>query len=188
MRKILFFGDSLTAGYGLNNVSSESLPALLQAEINREGLAYQIINAGISGETSSGGLRRIDSLLHQPIDVFVLELGINDIIRGISPEYTLENLQAIVDKVKSKYPNVKMLLLGMQIPSWVSGKVFETFNLLFRKLATENEMLLIPFLLKGVVGMTHLNLKDGFHPSAEGYKVVSETVWPELKQLLTPAL
>src|ERR1700749_4861233 len=111
MNNILFFGDSLTAGYGLANVSAESFPALIEAKINAEKLNYRVINAGVSGDTSAGGLTRIDYWLSQPVAVFVLELGINDIMRGIPPQTTLKNLQAIITKVKTKYPDVKMALM-----------------------------------------------------------------------------
>jgi acyl-CoA thioesterase-1 len=184
MRTILFFGDSLTAGYGLKNVSLESLPALLQEEIIRAGLDYKVINAGVSGETTAGGLGRVDLLLHQHIDVFVLELGANDMLRGISTIKTQENLQGIVTKVKKAYPGVKLLLLGMEIPLWVPGTLVASFRNLFRKIATDNQMALVPFLLDGIAGIPHLNLNDGIHPSAEGYRIISKQVWPVLKQLL----
>jgi acyl-CoA thioesterase-1 len=184
MKTILFFGDSLTAGYGLQNVSLESLPALLQAKIIEEHLEYKVINAGVSGETTAGGLQRIDLLLHQPIDVFVLELGANDILRGLSTQKTQENLQSIVTKVKATYPNVKMLLLGMEIPLWIPGSLAASFRNIFRKIATDNNMALVPFLLDGIAGVANLNLNDGIHPSAAGYKVISKQVWPVLKTLL----
>jgi len=184
MKNILFFGDSLTAGYGLANISLESLPALLQAKIRNEQLPYCVINAGVSGETTAGGLARIDLLLHQQIDVFVLELGANDILRGTPPQTTAKNLQAIVDKVNSKYPNCKKLLLGMEIPAWIPGAFAAAYRAVFRKIATDNGMSLVPFLLDGVAGMPHLNLRDGFHPSAEGYRVIADKVWPVLRGLL----
>lgn len=185
MHNILFFGDSLTAGYGLSNVSVESLPALLQDKINAAGLEYKVINAGVSGETSAGGLTRIDLLLNQQIDVFVLELGANDILRGISPQHTAANLQSIVDKVKKSYPEAKMLLLGMELPVWIPGTLVANFRSIFRQVAKHNDMALVPFMLDGVAGVRHLNLHDGIHPTAAGYRIVADKVWPVLKRLIS---
>lgn len=183
MKRILFFGDSLTAGYGLANVSLDSLPALLQHQIIQERYPYHITNAGVSGDTTAGGLQRIDLLLHQPIDIFVLELGANDILRSISPQTSLKNLQGIVDKVKAKYPKAKLLLLGMQLPAWIPGLVVSEFRGIFRQLADANNMTLVPFFLDGVAGVKHLNLQDGIHPTAAGYKIIAERIWPVLKGL-----
>lgn len=185
MHNILFFGDSLTAGYGLSNVSVESLPALLQGKINAAGLEFKVINAGVSGETSAGGLTRIDLLLNQQIDVFVLELGANDILRGISPQHTAANLQGIVDKVKGRYPEAKMLLLGMELPAWIPGSLVADFRRIFRQVAHQNQMALVPFMLDGVAGLRHLNLHDGIHPTAAGYRIVADKVWPVLKRLIS---
>ncbi len=185
MQNILFFGDSLTAGYGLANVSVESLPALLQDKINAADLAYKVINAGVSGETSGGGLSRIDLLLDQRIDVFVLELGANDILRGISPQHTAANLQAIVDKVKSRYPEARMLLLGMELPAWIPGVLVANFRRIFRQVAQHNGMSLVPFMLDGVAGQPHLNLHDGIHPTAAGYRIIADKIWPMLQKLIS---
>lgn len=185
MHNILFFGDSLTAGYGLANVSVESLPALLQEKINAAGLEYKVINAGVSGETSAGGLSRIDLLLDRQIDVFVLELGANDILRGISPQSTAANLQAIVDKVKKRYPEARMLLLGMELPAWIPGTLVADFRRIFRQVAHDNNMALVPFMLDGVAGIRHLNLHDGIHPTAAGYRIIADKIWPVLKRLLS---
>ena len=185
MQNILFFGDSLTAGYGLANVSVESLPALLQDKINATGLPYKVINAGVSGETSAGGRSRIDLLLDQQIDVFVLELGANDILRGISPDHTAANLQAIVEKVKSRYPEARMLLLGMELPAWIPGALVANFRRIFRKVAHDNGMALVPFMLDGVAGEPHLNLHDGIHPTAAGYRIIADKIWPVLKKLIS---
>ncbi len=185
MHQILFFGDSLTAGYGLTNVSVESLPALLQEKINAQGLEYKVINAGVSGETSVGGLSRIVLLLDQRIDVFVLELGANDILRGISPQTTAANLQGIVDKVKSRYPDARMLLLGMELPAWIPGALVADFRSIFRQVAHDNGMALVPFMLDGVAGIRHLNLHDGIHPTAAGYRIIADKIWPVLKRLIS---
>jgi acyl-CoA thioesterase-1 len=184
LKNILFFGNSLTAGYGLLNVSLESLPALIQAKIMAEKMPYHVINAGISGETSAGGLARIDLLLKQPVDIFILELGANDILRGIPPQTTASNLQAIVDKIKAKYPQVKMVLLGMELPGWIPGNFAAAFRAVFSKVATANQMAFVPFLLDGVAGIAHLNLRDGLHPTAAGYKIIAEKVWPVVRPLL----
>jgi acyl-CoA thioesterase-1 len=184
MKRILFLGDSLTAGYGLANVSLDSLPALLQQKINQENLPFNITNAGISGDTTAGGLQRIDLLLHQPVDVFVLELGANDILRGIAPKTSQKNLQGIVDKVRAKYPQAKLLLLGMELPAWIPGLVVAEFRAIFKEVANRNGMTFVPFFLDGVAGVKHLNLQDGIHPTAAGYKVIAERIWPALKELL----
>lgn len=184
MKNILFFGDSLTAGYGLQNPSLESFPSLVEKELREACFGYKVINAGISGETTKGGLDRIDLLLHQPIDVFVLELGANDLLRGINPNHTLKNLQAIIDKVKFKNPSVRLVLLGMELPLFIPGNVAAEFRGVFRKVAENNEMDFLPFLLDGVVGIQKLNLKDGLHPSAEGYKIIAKNVWKLLKTFL----
>ena len=184
LKNILFFGDSLTAGYGLLNSSLESLPALIQTNIIAEKLPYQVINAGVSGETTAGGLARIDRLLHQPIDIFVLELGANDILRGIPPQTTAVNLQAIVDKVKVKFPQAKMVLLGMELPAWIPGAFAGAFRAVFSQVARSNQMTFVPFLLDGVAGVAHLNLRDGLHPTAAGYKIIAGKVWPVIKPLL----
>jgi acyl-CoA thioesterase-1 len=185
MQNILFFGDSLTAGYGLANVSVESIPALLQEKINAAGLEFKVINAGVSGETSAGGLSRIELLLDQQIDVFVLELGANDILRGISPDRTAVNLQGIVDKVKRRYPEARMLLLGMELPAWIPGALVADFRRIFRQVAHHNNMALVPFMLDGVAGVRHLNLHDGIHPTAAGYRIIADKIWPVLKRLIS---
>lgn len=187
MNNVLFLGDSLTAGYGLRNVSEESFPALIQQKINAAGLPYRIINAGISGDTSAGGLIRIDYLLNQPIHIFVLELGINDILRGIPPQSTARNLQAIIDKVKARYPQAKMALMGMELPLQIGGllgNLAQEFMRIFRTIAERNQMAFVPFFLEGVAGLAHLNLPDGVHPSAEGYRIIANRVWPVLQQLM----
>lgn len=184
MKNILFFGDSLTAGYGLLNVSDESFPALIGGKIRAAGLDYTIINAGLSGDTSAGGLARLDYWLSQPITVFILELGINDILRGIPPSKTLINLQMIIDRVKARYPNVKLALMGMEIPEFIHGAFAAEFRSIFRKLAEANKMVLVPFFLEGVAGLAHLNMKDGLHPSAEGYRIIADKVWPVIEPIL----
>ncbi|HEY0895644.1 MAG TPA: arylesterase [Sphingobacteriaceae bacterium] len=182
-KHILFFGNSLTAGYGLDD-PQDAFPALIQKKIDSLNLPYKVINAGLSGETTSGGNSRIDWLLKQPVDVFVLELGANDGLRGIPVAETEKNLQSIVDKVRAKYPDAKQLLLGMEVPPNLGDRYVNDFRAIFRRVAVRNDMGFVPFLLEGVAGNTTLNLGDGIHPTAKGYRIVAENVWPELLRLL----
>lgn len=181
-KNILFFGDSLTAGYGLP--SHQSFPSLIQQKIDTQKLNYKVVNAGLSGETSVGGKSRILNLLSQPIDVFVLELGINDILRSITVADTVHNLQFIIDLVKVKQPDVKMVLLGMELPSFLTGHILTEFRMIFRMLAEKNKMAFVPFLLNGVAGNRLLNLTDGVHPNAKGYEIIAGNVWQVLKTVL----
>lgn len=184
MQHILFFGDSLTAGYGLQNAETESVPGLIQQKINDAGLHYKVLNAGLSGDTSGGGLQRLDYWISRPIGVFVLELGVNDILRGMSPVVTLKNLQTIIDKVKARYPQVKIALMGMQLPAFLQNPVAGQFSEIFNILAERNELSLFPFFLQGVAGISNLNLADKLHPNAAGYKVIANNVWPVIEPLL----
>jgi acyl-CoA thioesterase-1 len=149
MTNILFFGDSLTAGYGLASAATESFPALIGEKLKAEGYQCQISNAGVSGDTTAGGLARLDYWLNKALDVFVLELGINDIRRGVSPLHIAKNLQAIIDKVKSKYPQVKLVLLGMEIPVALGGPIATAFNGVYSKLAADNNGLRAIFAGRG---------------------------------------
>lgn len=186
MKRIVFFGDSLTAGYGLQDAKETAFPALLQHKINALGLEYIIVNEGVSGDTSFSGLQRVDAALHQPLSIFVLELGANDLLRGYPPEETAKNLQAIIDKVTRKHPEARLLLLGMQLPAWITSARATAFRAVFEQLHTGNKLVFVPFLLQGVAGVSHLNLPDLVHPTAAGYRVIAETVWPVLKPLLIP--
>lgn len=179
VQNILFFGTSLTAGYGLD--PEEAYPALIQKKIDSLGLPYKVINGGLSGETSAAGKSRIDWLLKQPIAVFVLELGANDGLRGLSVTETSANLQAVIDKVKTKYPNVKMVMAGMQMPPNMGAKYTADFKAVFGNLAQKNQMIFVPFLLEGVGGVAKLNQEDGIHPTAEGQQILAENVWKKLK-------
>jgi acyl-CoA thioesterase-1 len=181
-KTIVFFGNSLTAGYGLS--PSEAFPAIIQSKIDSLGLPYKVINAGVSGETSSGGNARIDWILKQPLDVFVLELGANDGLRGIPLSETKKSLQSIIDKVKAKSPQAKLVLAGMQIPPNMGVTYTTEFRDIYPELAAKNNMTLIPFLLEGVGGETRYNQQDGIHPTAEGHKIVAGNVWKELQKLL----
>src|SRR5688572_15898441 len=181
-KTIVFYGNSLTAGYGLS--PSEAFPAIVQKKIDSLGLPYQVVNAGVSGETSSGGKTRIDWILKQPVDIFVLELGANDGLRGIPLSATRKNLQDIVDKVKAKNPDTKLLFAGMQIPPNMGQTYTTEFRNIYTDLAEKNQMTLIPFLLEGVGGEPELNQEDGIHPTAEGHRIVAANLWRELERLL----
>ncbi|MGV3602934.1 MAG: arylesterase [Dyadobacter fermentans] len=182
-KTIVFFGNSLTAGYGLDD-PSQAFTGLIQKRIDSLGLNYKVINAGVSGETTSGGNSRIDWLLKQPLDVFVLELGGNDGLRGIPVSETKKNLQEILDKVKAKYPDAKRVLAGMQIPPNMGQKYATEFKEVYADLAEKNDVTLIPFLLEGVGGESKLNQSDGIHPTAEGHKILADNVWIRIKDIL----
>jgi acyl-CoA thioesterase I len=181
-KHILFFGNSLTAGFGVS--PNQAFPALIGHRIDSLHLPYQVTNAGLSGETSAGGKNRIGWILRQPVDIFVLELGANDGLRGIPVTETAANLQAIIDAVKAKYPAAKIVLAGMQIPPNMGAAYATAFRETFRQLAAKNKAALIPFLLQGVGGIPGLNQQDGIHPTAEGHKIVANNVWRVLKPLL----
>lgn len=179
---ILFFGDSLTAGFGVD--PAYAFPSLIQAKIRAKGWNFQVISAGVSGETTAGGLRRIDRVLQRPVDVFVLELGANDGLRGQSVEDAQANLQAIIDRVRSKYPHVRIVLAGMQLPANLGREYTSRFRAIFPELAQKNNAALIPFLLEGVGGVPRLNLPDGIHPTPQGHQIVAENVWQVLEPVL----
>jgi acyl-CoA thioesterase-1 len=181
---ILFFGDSLTAGYGLDDPSSEAFPALVQDKIDSVKLPYKVINGGLSGETSAGGKSRIDWLLKQKVDVFILELGANDGLRGIPTTETAKNLQAIIDKVKAKYPDAKLILTGMMVPPNMGADYANSFKAVFPDLAKKNNMVFLPFLLQNVAGIKELNQNDGIHPTAKGAHIVAANVWSVLQKEL----
>jgi acyl-CoA thioesterase-1 len=182
VKTILFFGDSITAGYGLS--TEEAFPALAEKQLNKLGKPCKVINAGLSGETTAGGLSRIDWVLRKPIDVFVLELGGNDGLRGLPIAESKKNLQAIIDKVKAKNPNVKIVVAGMMVPPNMGPDYTSQFQTIFQEVARKNKATLIPFLLVGVGGNEKLNLSDGIHPNIEGHKIVSNTVVKVLSPLL----
>jgi len=182
VKNIIFLGNSITAGYGVGE--SEAFPAVIQNKIDSLKLPYKVINAGISGETSADGVSRINWVLKQPVDVFVLELGGNDGLRGIPLEQTSKNLQEIIDTVKQKYSDAKIILAGMEIPPNMGKKYTDEFRRLYGELAKKNKTLLIPFLLKGVGGEPELNQADGIHPNEKGHKIVAENVWAVLKNVL----
>ncbi|MEX8546642.1 MAG: arylesterase [Mucilaginibacter sp.] len=183
-KSILFFGNSLTAGYGLDDPQNDAFPSVIQQTIDSLKLPYKVVNGGLSGETSSDGKNRINWLLRQPVDVFVLELGANDGLRGIPVAETEANLQAIIDQVKAKYPKAKLVMTGMQVPPNMGGTYASDFGKVFPRLAKKNNMALVPFLLENVAGNRDLNQRDGIHPTAKGAKIVAQNVWQVLKDQL----
>ena len=184
-KNILFFGNSLTAGYGLDDASTAGFVGLTQQRLDSLKLPYRCINAGLSGETTAGGNSRIEWVIEQqPVDIFILELGGNDALRGLKAEESEKNLQAIIDKVKVKYPSVKIVLSGMEAPRNM-GKAYTTaFHNVYPTVAKRNNVALVPFVLEGVGGIAELNQKDGIHPTPEGNKIIVETIWNTLKPLL----
>ena len=181
---IVLFGDSLTAGYGLADPGAESYPALLQQKINAAGLDWRVVNAGLSGETSAAGLRRVDWILRQPVGLFVLALGANDGLRGIDPAVTRANLQAILDRVRAKYPAARIVVAGMQMPPSMGEDFTRRFQAIFPAVAEKSGATLLPFLLERVGGDPELNQADRIHPNAAGHAIVADTVWKTLRPLL----
>jgi acyl-CoA thioesterase I len=181
-KTILFYGDSLTAGYGLS--TEQAFPAHIQQKITKNKLPYRVVNAGLSGETSAGGLGRINWVLKQPVDIFILELGANDGLRGLPLQQTRNNLQAIIDKVKEKNPQVKLVIAGMKVPPNMGTEYSQAFERVFTELAKSNKAVFLPFLLEGVAGNPKLNLPDGIHPNVEGHKIVAKNVWQVLEPMM----
>ena len=179
---ILFYGDSLTAGYGLS--TEEAFPAIVNKTLNQQGKPVKVINAGLSGETSAGGLSRLDWVLRQPVDIFVLELGANDGLRGLPVDETRKNLQLIIDNVKKKNPAVQIVLAGMMVPPNMGPDYTTNFQRIYPDLAKTNNTKLIPFLLQGVAGNEKLNNADGIHPNVEGHKIVATNVLKVVEPLL----
>ena len=179
---IVVLGDSLAAGAGVE--PSQAFPALLQKRIAAAGWNFRVVNAGVSGDTSADGLGRIDWLLKQEVDVLILELGGNDGLRGIPAAATKTNLQAILDRVKQKYPRAEIVLAGMQMPPNMGEEYTGAFRRIYPDLAEKNHAALVPFLLEGVGGNPKLNQEDRIHPTAEGHKIVADNVWMVLKPVL----
>jgi acyl-CoA thioesterase-1 len=180
---ILFFGNSLTAGYGLD--PDQAFPALIQNKLDSLGYDYQVINAGLSGETTASGNTRLDWVLErQPVDIFILELGANDGLRGINPEETQKNLESIIEKLRVVNPEIKIILAGMQSPPNMGPDFTSKFQQVFKDVAQEKNIALIPFLLEGVAGEPELNLPDGIHPTPEGHQIVAKNVWEILENKL----
>jgi len=179
---ILCVGTSLTAGFGLD--PEQAYPALLQARVDEAGLSYRVVNAGVSGETSAGAVRRLDWLLRQKVSVFLLETGANDGLRGQDPEATAVNIQAIFDRVRAQTPPPALVLAGMQALPNYGPDYARKFHALYPELARKNEAALVPFILEGVAGVPALNQADGIHPNPAGHRIVADNVWRVLKPLI----
>lgn len=179
---VLFVGTSLTAGFGL--ATDEAYPALVQAKIDSAGLPHRVVNAGVSGETSAGALRRIDWLLRRPFDVLVLETGANDMLRGTDLDSTRANIQEIIDRVRAERPGVEIVLAGLRAPPNLGAEYTEEFRSLYPELAEANGVALVPRLLEDVGGHTELNQADGIHPNAQGQRILAENVWEVLEPVL----
>lgn len=180
---ILIFGNSLTAGYGLDN-PEDGFAGLLQHRLDSLKLPYEVVNGGISGETSADGKGRIAWMMQQQVDIFVLELGANDGLRGISTEATFDNLQFILSAVKETHPEARLLITGMEVPPNMGDTYAADFRKIFPTLAEKYGAVLMPFLLEGVAGEPELNLTDGIHPTEEGHKIVAENLWKILKEMI----
>jgi len=179
MKTILVLGDSLSGGFGLK--PSEAYPALLANKLRAAGLNFQVTNASQTGGTSDGGLERLPGHLKRKIDIFILELGINDAFRGVPVDQMQDNLQQIIDKVKARNPNVRVVIAGMQQPNSATDDYVAAFGKMFAELTSKNGALLVPYLLEGVAGDPSLNLPDGIHPNAAGQKILAENVWRVLE-------
>ncbi|MBF0184009.1 MAG: arylesterase [Magnetococcales bacterium] len=178
--RILCLGDSLTAGHGV--AAGADFPSLLQQRLREQGFAHTVINAGISGDTTAGGLRRLEWLLRQKPTIAIVALGANDGLRGLGTQEMKENLSAIVQRLKQA--GVRPLLAGMRVPPNYGRRYSEQFAAVFQQLAEEQQIPLLPFLLEGVAGEAELNFADGIHPNAAGYRRVAESVWTALQPLL----
>jgi len=181
---IVALGDSLTAGYGLSR--KQAWPALVAERMREAGYEFEVVNAGSSGDTTTGGLRRLPALLraHKKIDLFILELGINDAFRGVPIEQIQSNLQTIIDQVRARFPNAAIVLAGMQLPNYSSDDYVGAFGAIFPVVAEKNHATLIPYFLEGVGGNPELNQWDRVHPNAAGHRVLAENVWRVLEPLL----
>ena len=179
---VLFLGTSLTAGLGLE--PEQAYPALIQQKIDAAGLDYRVVNAGVSGETSAGAVRRADWLFGEPVSVLVVETGANDGLRGLPADTLRANIQAIFDRAKQLRPRPRLVLLGMRMPPNYGRAYAGRFQEVYRDLARTNDAALVPFLLEGVGGIPRLNQPDGIHPTAEGQQKIAETVWRVLEPVL----
>jgi acyl-CoA thioesterase-1 len=178
-KTILVLGDSLSQGFGL--APSEAYPMLLTKKLRTAGLNFQVTNASAAGGTTDGGLQRLPAHLKHRIDIFILELGINDAFRGVPVDQIQNNLQQIIDKVKTRNPGVRVVIAGMQLPNHTGDDYVSAFGRMFSELAAKNNAALVPYLLQGVAGDPSLNVPDGIHPNAAGQKILAETVWEALE-------
>ncbi len=183
-KTILFFGDSITAGYGLDD-KDDAFPGLIQERIDSLNMNYQVINSGVSGETTAGGKSRINWVMNQDVDIFILELGANDGLRGVPLSETRANLQSIIDTVQEKSPDTQIILAGMQLPPNMGQEYTTEFRELFYDITENNDIEFIPFILKDVGGIQALNQSDGIHPTEEGHAIIAETVWETLEPLVS---
>ncbi len=181
MKAILVFGDSLSDGFMLKR--SEAYPALLAKKLHADALNFQVTNASAAGGTTEGGLERLPPHLKRKIDIFILELGINDAFRGLSVDQIQNNLQQIIDKVKARNPNVRVVIAAMQLPNYSADDYVSAFGKIFGDLASRNNAALVPYLLQGVAGDPSLNLPDGIHPNVAGQKILAENVWRVLEPI-----
>jgi acyl-CoA thioesterase-1 len=181
-KRVIVLGDSIAAGYGVD--PEEAFPSVLQKRVDAEGLPYKTVNAGVSGDTTAGGARRIGWVLKQPVDILVIELGGNDGLRGIAPAETQANLEKIIDAARGSNAEVKILLAGMQMPQNMGADYTEKFKAVFPAVAEKKKVTLIPFVLEGVGGKPELNQPDRIHPNAKGHQIVADNVWMYLKPLL----
>ena len=185
VQTVLVLGDSLAAGYRLER--TQAFPALLAKKAVATGFNVRVLNAGVSGDTTAGGLRRLPNLLDHRIDILVLELGINDAFRGVPIEQIRLNLQSIIDRAKARFPGVRILIAGMQLPQFAEDDYVHAFGEMFGELAQKNNAALVPFLLQGVAGDPTLNLPDAIHPNADGQRVLAENVWRVLEPIARAA-
>ena len=181
-KTIVFFGDSITAGYGVD--PDEAYPAVIQRKIKEADRPWRVVNAGLSGETTAGGLRRLDWILRQRVDILVIELGGNDGLRGIPPATTRSNLEQMIGRIQQQHPDVKVVLTGMQISTNMGPDFARDFAAIYPEVARATGVVLVPFLLDRVGGVPTLNQADGIHPTAEGHQIVADTVWRTLLPLL----
>jgi acyl-CoA thioesterase-1 len=188
-KTILVFGDSLSDGFGLKR--SAAYPAVLVEKLRAAGLQFTVINASATGGTTEGGLQRLPPHLKRNIEIFILELGINDAFRGVPVDEIRTNLQQILDKVKARNPNVRVVIVGMQFPKYTADDYVSAFGSMFREIAAKNQTALVPYLLEGVAGDPSLNLADGIHPNAAGQRILAKNVWrvlePIAREVATPA-
>jgi acyl-CoA thioesterase-1 len=181
-RVVVFLGTSLTAGYGVSE--ENAFPAVIQSKIDSAGLPFRVVNAGVSGETSAGGLARLDWALRSPVDVLVVELGANDGLRGLPVEQMRANLDSILVRTRRAYPDAALVIAGMEAPPNLGASYTSAFRAAFEDLARQRDAALVPFLLAGVGGVPELNQSDGIHPTAEGNRMLAANVWDALLPLL----
>jgi acyl-CoA thioesterase-1 len=179
---VIFFGTSLTAGYGLD--PEQAFPTLIEKKARDEAVPIKVINAGLSGETSAGAVRRIDWVLRAPADLVVIEVGANDALRGLSPDAARANLERVIAAVKAKQPRAKMALIQMEAPPNYGAAYTRSFRSVYSEVAAKEGIPLLPFLLNGVAGISRLNQPDGLHPNLAGERIVADNVWKALKPIV----